>query len=141
MFAGMNPIQIIITGLDPTELSEARRVLQEYHIYHTLFAASNSAETIALLKTPALRGRPVLLLLSYQLPDGNAAELVIEIRALGLRESPRFYILFDESQLDREPYYHLDVSGFIFKPLRINNPAGIGALNLAIDLMSYRIMR
>ena len=138
----MEPIQIFLVDADEKALAETRSTLLDDKVHHRLHHARNGDDALVLLNKlfPAV-GKPVLLLISNDLPDMKGIDLVEKIRQKPEWKQPRCFILVTPDYAsDPFLYKHLDISGYVSKPLKLNSPSGIGELNLAVDLMSYRML-
>ncbi|MEO7530617.1 MAG: response regulator [Sediminibacterium sp.] len=138
----MEPIQIMLVDSDEKALTETHSSLQSYNVHHKLCHARNGNDALALLnKKYSINDKPVLLLISNELPDMKGQDLVERIRQKQEWKQPRCFILINADYAsDPFLYRHLDISGFVSKPLKLNSPSGMGELNLAVDLMSYRML-
>ncbi|MEO8171517.1 MAG: response regulator [Sediminibacterium sp.] len=139
----MEPIQIFVVDDNERELAATRAMLQTYKVHHKLQYARCGKDALALLhRQPAIAEISFIILISHQLPDMKGTELVAEIRRQREWKQPRCFILVDQDySSDPFLYKHLQLSGFVTKPLKLNSPSGMGELNLAIDLMDYRMLQ
>jgi AmiR/NasT family two-component response regulator len=48
-----------------------------------------------------------------------------------------FIITTSEEEVDKEEAERFGVSGYIVKPLKINNPSSMDSFNLMIDLLNF----
>jgi response regulator RpfG family c-di-GMP phosphodiesterase len=136
------PIQIFLVDANESELAATRSALQIYKVHHTLHYARSGKEAFVLLhRHKSIAEKSFILLISPQLPDMKGTDLVGEIRRQRSWKQPRCFIMVDQDYGSNPfQYKHLELSGFVAKPLKLNSPSGIGELNLAIDLMNYRML-
>ena len=138
----MEPIQIFLVDADEKVLTETRSTLKGYKIHHKLHHDRYGWGALALLNKqfPAVV-KPVLFLIFYELPDMKGIDLVEIIRQKREWKQPRCFILITSEYIsDPFLYTHLDLSGYVSKPLKLNSSSGIGEINLSVDLMHFKMI-
>jgi CheY-like chemotaxis protein len=83
--------------------------------------------------------RPDIILLDLNMPKMNGVEFLNVFRNSDRwKDSKVFVITTSEEKEDREKMKHLGISGYIVKPLKLNNSSSIDSFNLMIDLMNIK---
>jgi CheY-like chemotaxis protein len=131
-------INILLVEDDVVDATDIRRTLDKMSMVYHLHIARNGEEALAYLneenKTP-----PDIALIDISMPKMNGLELLA-----ALRENDRwknlksFIITTSDEKSDRDTAAALGVSGYIIKPLKLNNTSSLDAFNLMIDLMNMK---
>jgi CheY-like chemotaxis protein len=128
-------IQILLVEDDELDVIDIRRTLDKMNIVYQLLHARNGEEALKVLA----RGLPDVALVDMNMPKMNGLEFLQAVRAhpewKGLK---CFVITTSDEKVDRDAVKELGVSGYIVKPLKVNNPSSMDAFNLMIDLMNMR---
>jgi CheY-like chemotaxis protein len=128
-------IQILLVEDDELDVIDIRRTLDKMNIVYQLLHARNGEEALKLLGN----GMPDVALVDMNMPKMNGLEFLQAVRAhpewKGLK---CFVITTSDEKVDRVAAKELGVSGYIVKPLKVNNPSSMDAFNLMIDLMNMR---
>jgi CheY-like chemotaxis protein len=73
------------------------------------------------------------------MPKMNGIEFLQVIRTSKTwKDLKVFVITTSEEKIDKEATKKLSVSGYIVKPLKLNNPASMDSFNLMIDLLNIK---
>jgi CheY-like chemotaxis protein len=130
-------INILMVEDDTLDVLDAKRTLDRMNILYKMDVAKNGEEAFHLLETPA--ARPDVILLDLNMPKMNGLEFLNAVRGKGWTKDIKIFILTtSEEREDKEKVARLGVSGYIVKPLKLNNPSSIDAFNLMIDLMNIK---
>jgi CheY-like chemotaxis protein len=128
-------IHILLVEDDELDVIDIRRTLDKMNIVYQLQHARNGEEGLRLLEA----GLPDVALVDINMPKINGIEFLQAVRAhpewKGLK---CFIITTSDEKVDRVAAGELGISGYIVKPLKINNPSSMDAFNLMIDLMNMR---
>lgn len=132
----MKVVDILMAEDDYLDTVDIRRTLDKMGLQYHLEVAANGEEAIDLLE--ARSGKlPDVVLIDINMPKMNGLELLLAIRS---REEWKglkcFIVTTSEEKVDRDRAGQLNVSGYIVKPFKINNPSSMDSFNLMIDLMN-----
>jgi CheY-like chemotaxis protein len=80
-----------------------------------------------------------VILLDINMPKMNGLEFLSYIRKREeWKDLKVFVVTTSDERVDREASRKLGISGYIVKPLKLNNPSSIDSFNLMIDLMNMK---
>lgn len=137
----MNFTNILLVEDDYLDVIDIRRSLDKLKVLYNLQIAKNGEEAIEMLKGEGHHGAdviPDIVLIDINMPKMNGLELLGEIRKHPRWKDLKCFILTtSDEKIDRQGARELGVSGYIIKPLKLNN-GSIDAFNLMIDLMNSR---
>jgi CheY-like chemotaxis protein len=132
-------ISILLVEDDELDIIDIRRTLDKMKIVYHMQQARNGEEAIAALEA-AGNALPHLVLIDINMPKMNGLELLQKVRQHELwRNLKCFIITTSDEKVDRKAANQLNVSGYIIKPLKLNNPASMDSFNLMIDLLNMRV--
>jgi CheY-like chemotaxis protein len=133
-------INILLVEDDSLDVIDMQRTLTKMNILHKTAVAKNGEEAIEYLESPeAAENKPDLVLLDINMPKMNGIEFLTAIRKKEQwRDLKVFMVTTSDERIDREAAKKLGVSGYIVKPLKLNNPSSIDSFNLMIDLMNMK---
>ena len=137
----VNVINILLVEDDKLDVMDARRTLDRMNILYKMQVAKNGEEALEYLAEVRLTGadKPHLILLDLNMPKMNGVELLANIRKTDdWKDTKVFVITTSEEREDRDVTQRLGVSGYIVKPLKLNNPSSIDSFNLMIDLLNIK---
>ncbi len=127
---------------DSVDVMDAKRSLDKLGALYKMEVARNGEEALRHLErteTEAGVQRPDIVLLDLNMPKMNGVELLEAVRSSQhWRDLKVFVITTSDEKEDREKTKKLGVSGYIVKPLKLNNPSSIDAFNLMIDIMNIK---
>jgi CheY-like chemotaxis protein len=130
-------INILMVEDDTLDVLDAKRTLDRMNILYKMDVAKNGEEALQLLDMH--ESKPDIILLDLNMPKMNGLEFLQELRGQGqIKDVKIFIITTSEEREDKEKVARLGVSGYIVKPLKLNNPSSIDAFNLMIDLMNIK---
>ena|SRR5688572_25429964 len=134
-------INILLVEDDSLDVMDAKRTLDKMGILHIMHIAKNGEEALAHLEKSRQNPevRPDVILLDLNMPKMNGIEFLTAIRSIDRWKSTKVFILTtSEEKEDKEGTKKLGVSGYIVKPLKLNNPSSIDSFNLMIDLLNSK---
>jgi CheY-like chemotaxis protein len=135
-------INLLLVEDDTLDVMDAKRTLEKMGILHIMQVAKNGEEALAYLErveneTPG--ALPDVVLLDLNMPKMNGIELLTRIRANDKWKAMKVFVLTTSAEKeDKELTSKLGVSGYIVKPLKLNNPSSIDSFNLMIDLLNIK---
>ena len=125
---------------DSLDRIEVMRTLDKKNIVYQLKIAKNGEEALQLLEegnNDVFPGKPDIILLDLNMPKMNGFELLKKIRGNDNWKDIKIFVLTtSDDHEDKAAVINLGISGFITKPLKLDNPTSIDAFNLMIDLMN-----
>jgi CheY-like chemotaxis protein len=138
----MKVINILLVEDDDLDLMHIKRAFDKMKMVYQLHVAKNGEEAIKLLKGDE-PGKPVvlpdLLLVDINMPRMNGIEFLSIVRSTEeWKHLKCFVVTTSEENIDRAEAEKLGVSGYIVKPLKLNNPSSMDVFNLMIDLMNMK---
>jgi CheY-like chemotaxis protein len=133
-------INIMLVEDDSLDRIEVMRSLEKKNIVHQLKVAKNGEEALLLLEqgnNDVFAGKPDIILLDLNMPKMNGFELLKKIRENDNWKDIKIFVLTtSDDHEDKAAVVDMGISGFITKPLKLDNPSSIDAFNLMIDLMN-----
>lgn len=134
----MKVITILLLEDDYLDIIDIQRTLDKMNFLYRLDVAKNGDEAIELLKAYKT-DLPDLVLIDINMPRMNGLEFLNTVRhSEEWKHLKCFMVTTSSEKIDREASRALGVSGYIEKPLKLNNPASMDAFNLMIDLMNMK---
>jgi CheY-like chemotaxis protein len=131
-------INILLVEDDQLDAIDIRRSLDKMKIFYQLHIARNGEEALALLNGDEGL-HPDVALIDINMPKMNGFEFLASIRKdEKWKDLKSFIITTSDEKVDRETAKQLGVSGYIIKPLKLNNATSLDAFNLMIDLMNMK---
>lgn len=136
-------INILLVEDDSLDVIDMQRTLTKMNILHKTSVAKNGEEAIEFLSLPEnLETKPDIVLLDINMPKMNGIEFLTAIRKKEeWKDLKVFIVTTSDERIDRENTKKLGISGYIVKPLKLNNPSSIDSFNLMIDLMNMKSSR
>lgn len=133
-------INILMVEDDNLDVIDMQRSLGKMSLLHKTSVARNGEEALELLSTMEKENNlPDFILLDINMPKMNGVEFLSAVRRNpAWKELKIFMITTSDELVDREETRKLGVSGYIVKPLKLNNPTSIDSFNLMIDLMNMK---
>ena len=133
-------INILMVDDDSLDVIDMQRTLNKMSILHKTAVAKNGEEAIEYLSNPAtMDQKPDVVLLDINMPKMNGIEFLTAIRNKPeWRDLKVFIVTTSDERVDKEATKKLGISGYIVKPLKLNNPSSIDSFNLMIDLMNMK---
>ncbi len=134
----MTVIKILLVEDDSVDTMDIKRTLDKMKIYYTLHNKKNGEEALHFLKYETgdnHENLPDFVFIDINMPRMNGLELLKVIRSTEeWKHLKCFIITTSEEKIDKEEAKRLGASGYLVKPLKLNNPSSMDAFNLLIDL-------
>lgn len=133
-------INILMVDDDSLDVIDMQRTLNKMNILHKTAVAKNGEEAIDYLSNPStMEQKPDVVLLDINMPKMNGIEFLTVIRSKPeWRDLKVFIVTTSDERVDKEATKKLGISGYIVKPLKLNNPSSMDSFNLMIDLMNMK---
>lgn len=135
-------VQILLVEDDELDVIDIKRSLEKLGILYQLHVAKNGEEAIEILsgkRSLPENTLPDFVLIDLNMPKMNGLELLTVIRNSEEWRSLKCFIITTSSEaVDKKDAQALGVSGYIVKPLKLNNPSSMDAFNLMIDLLNMK---
>ena len=135
-------INLLLVEDDTLDVMDAKRTLDKMGILHIMQVARNGEEALAYLERldrESPDSLPDVVLLDLNMPKMNGIEFLSTIRATERWKNMKVFVLTTSAEKeDKELTRKLGVSGYIVKPLKLNNPSSIDSFNLMIDLLNIK---
>lgn len=134
-------VNILLVEDDNLDVIDVRRTLDKMGILNNMVVAKNGEDAIQILnnKQRSQGGAPDIALIDINMPKMNGLEFLNAVRKMDAwRDLKCFIITTSDEKVDRLAAKELGVSGYIVKPLKLNNPSSMDAFNLMIDLMNFK---
>ncbi|MEO6720842.1 MAG: response regulator [Ferruginibacter sp.] len=136
----MKIINILLVDDDHVDALDIKRNLDKTMLLYNLQVARNGEEAIKYLEEAGdsnLKPYPDVMLIDINMPRMNGLEFLSIVRNTDKWAQLKcFIITTSEEDVDRQAAKKLGISGYIVKPLKLNNPSSMDAFNLMIDLMN-----
>lgn len=136
----MKVVHILLVDDDELDAMDIRRNLDKTPIIYQLHIARNGEEAIKYLQTceaTVAATYPDIMLIDINMPRMNGLEFLAVVRNNeNWQQLKCFIITTSEEHVDKQAAKELGISGYIVKPLKLNNPSSMDAFNLMIDLMN-----
>ena len=111
------------------------------NILNNMVVAKNGEEALQILndKAKSIESSPDIALIDINMPKMNGLEFLSAVRKMDeWKDLKCFIITTSDEKIDRTAAKALGISGYIVKPLKLNNPSSMDAFNLMIDLMNFQ---
>lgn len=135
-------VNILLVEDDNLDVIDLQRSLDKMNILHKTHVAKNGEEAINFLKgegRETFDSKPDVILLDLNMPKMNGFEFLNVVRSTdSWKDLKVFIVTTSEERVDKEAAKKLGVSGYIVKPLKLNNPSSMDSFNLMIDLMNFK---
>jgi CheY-like chemotaxis protein len=134
-------VNILLVEDDNLDIIDVKRTLDKMNILNNMVVAKNGEEALKILATQerSMDTKPDIALIDINMPKMNGLEFLSAVRKTDAwRDLKCFIITTSDEKVDREAAKALGISGFIVKPLKLNNPSSMDAFNLMIDLMNFK---
>lgn len=135
-------VSILLVEDDTLDVLDIKRTMDKMNILHRMHVARNGEEAMQYLEQqePGNPSKnPDLVLLDINMPKMNGLEFLGTIRKSDAwKDLKVFIITTSEEKVDKEAAQKLGVSGYIVKPLKLNNPSSMDSFHLMIDLMNIK---
>lgn len=135
-------VNILLVEDDTLDILDIQRTMDKMNILHRMHVAKNGEEALDFLQhqdpdDPATS--PDVVLLDMNMPKMNGLEFLGSLRANNVwKDLKVFVVTTSEEKIDKEAAQKLGISGYIVKPLKLNNPSSMDSFHLMIDLMNIK---
>lgn len=134
-------VNILLVEDDNLDIIDVKRTLDKMNIINSMVVAKNGEEALKILSSHEKSSdtKPDIALIDINMPKMNGLEFLSTVRKTDQwKDLKCFIITTSDEKVDREAAKSLGISGFIVKPLKLNNPSSMDAFNLMIDLMNFK---
>lgn len=133
-------INILLIEDDNLDVMDMQRMLDKMNILHRTTVARNGEEALEILRHTNLdEAKPDIILLDINMPKMNGHEFLTIVRKNeAWKDLKIFVVTTSDERSDRDATKKLGISGYIVKPLKLNNPSSMDSFNLLIDLMNMK---
>jgi CheY-like chemotaxis protein len=134
-------VNILLVEDDQLDIIDVKRTLDKMHILNNMMIAKNGEDALRILndKERSTEASPDIALIDINMPKMNGLEFLSTIRKMEeWKDLKCFIITTSDEKVDRTAAKELGISGYIVKPLKLNNPSSMDAFNLMIDLMNFQ---
>jgi len=134
-------VNILLVEDDNLDVIDVKRTLDKMHILNNMLVAKNGEDALQILndKQRSANTNFDIVLIDINMPKMNGLEFLSAVRKKDeWRDLKCFIITTSDEKVDRMAAKELGISGYIVKPLKLNNPSSMDAFNLMIDLMNFK---
>lgn len=134
-------VNILLVEDDNLDIIDVKRTLDKMHILNNMIVARNGEDALRILneKEGSPEAKPDIALIDINMPKMNGLEFLSAIRKMEeWKDMKCFIITTSDEKVDRMAAKDMGISGYIVKPLKLNNPSSMDAFNLMIDLMNFK---
>ena len=134
-------VNILLVEDDNLDIIDVKRTLDKMHILNNVIVARNGEDALRILneKERSPEAKPDIALIDINMPKMNGLEFLSAIRKMDeWKDMKCFIITTSDEKVDRMAAKDMGISGYIVKPLKLNNPSSMDAFNLMIDLMNFK---
>jgi CheY-like chemotaxis protein len=120
-------INILLVEDDEVDVMNVRRAFKKSNIGNPLYVASNGLDALTMLRgkdgqPPVVPAERRLILLDLNMPRMGGIEFLHELRSdPKLKVTPVIVLTTSNQDKDRVEAYHLNVAGYILKPVTFAN--------------------
>ncbi|MBD2042776.1 response regulator [Microcoleus sp. FACHB-672] len=119
-------IHLLLVEDDEVDVMNVRRAFKKNNITNPLYVANNGLEALFMLRgngeAPLIPAKRRLILLDINMPKMNGIEFLRELRAdNSLKSIPVIVLTTSNEDKDKVEAYHLNVAGYILKPVTFSS--------------------
>ena len=115
-------LNVLLVEDDQVDIMNVQRAFKKNNISNPLWTAGNGVEALDKLRSGELPLTRLLVLLDLNMPRMNGIEFLRHLRAdPDLRQVPVVVLTTSSDERDRIDAYHLNVAGYIVKPVTFVN--------------------
>ena len=115
-------LNVLLVEDDQVDVMNVQRAFKKNNISNPLWTAGNGVEALDKLRSGELPLSRLLVLLDLNMPRMNGIEFLRHLRAdPDLRHVPVVVLTTSSDERDRIDAYHLNVAGYIVKPVTFVN--------------------
>lgn len=135
-------VNILLVEDDQLDAMNIKRSFDKLNILYRLTVAKNGEEALEVLEDFSNEGPyalPDFILVDINMPRMNGLELLQIIKDNESWKNIKCFIITTSDEVpDKQAAQQLQISGYIVKPLKLNNTSSIDSFNLMIDLMNMK---
>jgi CheY-like chemotaxis protein len=115
-------LNILLVEDDQVDVMNVQRAFKKNNISNPLWVAGNGVDALEKLRNGDIPLHRLLVLLDLNMPRMNGIEFLKELRANDdFRHLPVVVLTTSDDERDRIEAYHLNVAGYIVKPVTFMN--------------------
>ena len=115
-------LNILLVEDDDVDIMNVQRAFKKNNIANPLYLAGNGVEGLELLRGGTIPRERRIILLDLNMPKMNGIEFLRELRRdPELNLTPVIVLTTSNDERDRIEAYHLNVAGYILKPVTFTN--------------------
>ena len=115
-------LNILLVDDDEVDVMTVQRAFAKANIANKVFVAGDGIEALQLLRTDGVPTARRLVLLDLNMPRMNGIEFLRSLRAdPDLKHLPVVVLTTSDDERDRVEAYHMNVAGYIVKPVTFVN--------------------
>ncbi len=115
-------LNILLVEDDQVDVMNVQRAFKKNNISNPLWVAGNGVDALEKLRNGDIPLHRLLVLLDLNMPRMNGIEFLKELRAIDeFRHLPVVVLTTSDDERDRIEAYHLNVAGYIVKPVTFMN--------------------
>ena len=115
-------LNILLVEDDQVDVMNVQRAFKKNDIANPLWVAGNGVEALDKLRSGEVPTSRLLVLLDLNMPRMNGIEFLRHLRADSeLRLLPVVVLTTSDDERDRVEAYHMNVAGYIVKPVTFSN--------------------
>lgn len=116
---------LLLIDDDEVDVMTVQRAFKKNNITNPFYVASNGLEALAMLRgegdSPSIPSKRRLILLDLNMPKMGGIEFLRELRQdPDLKATPVIVLTTSNEDKDKVEAYHLNVAGYIVKPVTFN---------------------
>lgn len=120
--AAERQLNILLVEDDDVDVMNVQRAFKKNNIANPLYLAGNGIEGLELLRAGTIPPDRRIVLLDLNMPKMNGIEFLRELRRdPELSHTPVIVLTTSNDERDRIEAYHLNVAGYILKPVTFTN--------------------
>ena len=119
-------VNILLVEDDQLDVIDMKRTLEKMHILNNMVVAKNGEDALRILndRERSAEANPDIVLIDINMPKMNGLEFLSTIRKMDeWKDLKCFIITTSDEKVDRTAAKELGISGYIVKPLKLNNPS------------------
>ena len=115
-------LNVLLVEDDEVDVMNVRRAFQKNNITNPLYVAGNGLEALEMLRADVMPADRRIVLLDLNMPKMNGIEFLRAVRA-DEKLAPMAVVVLTTSNDDRDRVeaYHLNVAGYLLKPVTFVN--------------------
>jgi CheY-like chemotaxis protein len=115
-------LNILLVEDDQVDVMNVKRAFERNRILNPLQVASDGIQALEMLRNGEIPASRRIILLDLNMPRMNGIEFLRELRAdPALRLTPVIVLTTSNDERDRVEAYHLNVAGYLLKPVTFVN--------------------